>query len=121
MIRAEVSYTLGGRRSSTDSNKISSGEVSPYDNNSPVLTDRLFVQRPDDLSTGSEKLYKVPEQYTLVGHLKSKSRDSSPVSWPEKGKVCTIMQFPPFETAITMALENALFVLEFGIVLASSI
>ncbi|XP_069745883.1 rho GTPase-activating protein 6-like isoform X5 [Narcine bancroftii] len=81
---AEVPYTLGGRHSSTDSNKISSGEVSPYDNNSPVLTDRLLVQRSDDLSPASEKLYKVPEQYALVGHLKSKSRDSSPVSCPEK-------------------------------------
>ncbi|XP_055500873.1 rho GTPase-activating protein 6-like isoform X2 [Leucoraja erinacea] len=97
LIRAEVSYTLGGRHSSTDSNKISSGEVSPYDNNSPVLTDRLFVQRPDDLSTGSEKLYKVPEQYTLVGHLKSKSRDSSPVSWPEKGLYGDIYQSSPLQ------------------------
>ncbi|XP_067848749.1 rho GTPase-activating protein 6 isoform X2 [Heptranchias perlo] len=89
LTRAEVSYSLGGRHSSTDSNKISSGEVSPYDNNSPVLSDRLLVQRPDDLSPGSEKLYKVPEQYALVGHLKSKSRDSSPVSWPEKDKSTT--------------------------------
>ncbi|XP_067896470.1 rho GTPase-activating protein 6 isoform X2 [Heterodontus francisci] len=92
LTRAEVSYSLGGRHSSTDSNKISSGEVSPYDNNSPVLSDRLLVQRPDDLSPGSEKLYKVPEQYALVGHLKSKSGDSSPVSWPEKGSHGDIYQ-----------------------------
>uniref|UniRef100_UPI00398F27AB rho GTPase-activating protein 6 isoform X2 n=1 Tax=Pristiophorus japonicus TaxID=55135 RepID=UPI00398F27AB len=89
LTRAEVSYSLGGRHSSTDSNKISSGEVSPYDNNSPVLSDRLLMQRTDDLSPGSEKLYKVPEQYALVGHLKSKSRDSSPISWPDKDKNST--------------------------------
>ncbi|XP_069745885.1 rho GTPase-activating protein 6-like isoform X6 [Narcine bancroftii] len=94
---AEVPYTLGGRHSSTDSNKISSGEVSPYDNNSPVLTDRLLVQRSDDLSPASEKLYKVPEQYALVGHLKSKSRDSSPVSCPEKGLYDDIYQSSPLQ------------------------
>ncbi|XP_051870787.1 rho GTPase-activating protein 6-like isoform X1 [Pristis pectinata] len=97
LTRTEVSYTLGGRHSSTDSNKMSSGEVSPYDNNSPVLTDRLLVQRPDDLSPGSEKLYKVPEQYALVGHLKSKSRDSSPISWPEKGLYGDIYQSTPLQ------------------------
>ncbi|XP_072440587.1 rho GTPase-activating protein 6 isoform X2 [Chiloscyllium punctatum] len=86
LTRAEVSYSMGGRHSSTDSNKISSGEVSPYDNNSPVLSDRLLTQGPEDVSTGPEKLYKVPEQYALVGHLKSKSGDSSPVSWPDKDK-----------------------------------
>ncbi|XP_007889906.1 rho GTPase-activating protein 6 isoform X2 [Callorhinchus milii] len=85
LTRSEVSYSLGGRHSSTDSNKVSSGEVSPYDNNSPVLSEKLLVQRPGDISPGSEKLFKVPEQYALVGHLKSKSRDSSPVSWPGKG------------------------------------
>uniref|UniRef100_A0A4W3IAQ9 Rho GTPase activating protein 6 n=1 Tax=Callorhinchus milii TaxID=7868 RepID=A0A4W3IAQ9_CALMI len=90
LTRSEVSYSLGGRHSSTDSNKVSSGEVSPYDNNSPVLSEKLLVQRPGDISPGSEKLFKVPEQYALVGHLKSKSRDSSPVSWPGKGKACPI-------------------------------
>ncbi|XP_062906001.1 rho GTPase-activating protein 6-like isoform X1 [Mobula hypostoma] len=97
LTRAEMSYTLGGRHSSTDSNKMSSGEVSPYDNNSPVLTDRLLVQKADDLSPSSDKLYKVPEQYALVGHLKSKSRDSSPVSWPEKGLYGNIYQNSPLQ------------------------
>lgn len=38
--RAEEPYGLRERRSSSDSNKASSGEVSPYDNNSPVLSER---------------------------------------------------------------------------------
>ncbi|XP_041066581.1 rho GTPase-activating protein 6-like isoform X2 [Carcharodon carcharias] len=126
LTRAEVSYSLGGRHSSTDSNKISSGEVSPYDNNSPVLSDRLLMQRPEDLSPGSEKLYKVPEQYALVGHLKSKSGDSSPVSWPEKGsygdiyqssglqqRQCSLSQgnliadWPVVQASSTVSLDNA--------------
>nr|XP_014345281.1 PREDICTED: rho GTPase-activating protein 6 [Latimeria chalumnae] len=78
------SFSLGGRHSSTDSNKLSSGEVSPYDNNSPVLSDRLLLSRHEDISPSCEKLFKVPEQYTLVGHLKSKSRDSSPGPWTGK-------------------------------------
>lgn len=84
----EVSFSMGGRHSSTDSNKASSGDISPYDNNSPVLSERsLLAMQEDRARGGSEKLYKVPEQYTLVGHLpspKSKSRESSP--GPRLGK-----------------------------------
>ncbi|XP_038658485.1 rho GTPase-activating protein 6-like isoform X2 [Scyliorhinus canicula] len=126
LMRAEVSYSLGGRHSSTDSNRISSGEVSPYDNNSPVLSDRLLMQRQDDHSPGSEKLYKVPEQYALVGHLKSKSGDSSPVLCPEKGsygdiyqssglqqRQCSLSQgnltadWPVVQASSTVSLDNA--------------
>ncbi|XP_069896992.1 rho GTPase-activating protein 6 isoform X2 [Dipodomys merriami] len=82
MLPSEVSFSLGGRHSSTDSNKASSGDISPYDNNSPVLSERsLLAMQEDRAPGGSEKLYKVPEQYMLVGHLpspKSKSRESSP-------------------------------------------
>ncbi|XP_038172215.1 rho GTPase-activating protein 6 isoform X2 [Arvicola amphibius] len=89
MLQAEeVSFSMGGRHSSTDSNKASSGDISPYDNNSPVLSERsLLAMQEDRARGGSEKLYKVPEQYTLVGHLpspKSKSRESSP--GPRLGK-----------------------------------
>ncbi|CAO2623999.1 Rho GTPase-activating protein 6 [Lemmus lemmus] len=84
----EVSFSMGGRHSSTDSNKASSGDISPYDNNSPVLSERsLLAMQEDRARGGSEKLYKVPEHYTLVGHLpspKSKSRESSP--GPRLGK-----------------------------------
>ncbi|XP_066562009.1 rho GTPase-activating protein 6 isoform X2 [Amia ocellicauda] len=82
---SEAAFSLGDRHSSTDSNKVSSGEVSPYDNNSPVLSERLSFQRQEDLVPASEKLFKVPEQYTLVGHLKSKSREPIAGQWAGKG------------------------------------
>ncbi|KAI6051850.1 rho GTPase-activating protein 6 isoform X1 [Marmota monax] len=88
ILQSEVSFSMGGRHSSTDSNKASSGDISPYDNNSPVLSERSLLAMQEDRGPGgSEKLYKVPEQYMLVGHLpasKSKSRESSP--GPRLGK-----------------------------------
>nr|XP_003416038.2 rho GTPase-activating protein 6 [Loxodonta africana] len=85
MLQSEVSFAMGGRHSSTDSNKASSGDISPYDNNSPVLSERsLLAMQEDTAPGGSEKLYKVPEQYMLVGHLPSKSRENSP--GPRLGK-----------------------------------
>ncbi|XP_015454829.1 rho GTPase-activating protein 6 isoform X2 [Pteropus alecto] len=86
MLRSEVSFSVGGRHSSTDSNKASSGDLSPYDNNSPVLSERsLLAMQEEAARGGSEKLYKGPEQYMLVGHLPSlKSRESSP--GPRLGK-----------------------------------
>ncbi|VFV33656.1 rho gtpase-activating protein [Lynx pardinus] len=86
MLRSEVSFSVGGRHSSTDSNKASSGDLSPYDNNSPVLSERSLLAMQDDAAPGgSEKLYKGPEQYVLVSHLpSSKSRESSP--GPRLGK-----------------------------------
>ncbi|XP_008046944.1 rho GTPase-activating protein 6 isoform X2 [Carlito syrichta] len=86
MMPSEVSFSVGGRHSSTDSNKASSGDISPYDNNSPVLSERSLLAMQEDVAPGgSEKLYKVPGQYMLVGHLpSSKSRESSP--GPRLGK-----------------------------------
>ncbi|KAM5289901.1 rho GTPase-activating protein 6 isoform 1-T1 [Glossophaga mutica] len=86
MLQSEVSFSMGGRHSSTDSNKASSGDLSPYDNNSPVLSERSLLAMQENMAPeGSEKLYKGPEQYTLVGHLPSlKSRESSP--GPRLGK-----------------------------------
>eukprot|EP00069_Balaena_mysticetus_P005150 bmy_00890T0 len=86
MLRSEVSFSVGGRHSSTDSNKASSGDLSPYDNNSPVLSERSLLAMQEDVAPGgSEKLYKGPEQYVRVGHLpSSKSRESSP--GPRLGK-----------------------------------
>ncbi|XP_011217815.1 rho GTPase-activating protein 6 isoform X3 [Ailuropoda melanoleuca] len=86
MLRSEVSFSVGGRHSSTDSNKASSGDLSPYDNNSPVLSERsLLAMQEDAAPGGSEKLYKGPERYVLVSHLpSSESRESSP--GPRLGK-----------------------------------
>ncbi|OBS67332.1 hypothetical protein A6R68_04129 [Neotoma lepida] len=67
MLQSEVSFSMGGRHSSTDSNKASSGDISPYDNNSPVLSERsLLAMQEDRARGGSEKLYKVPEQYKVA-------------------------------------------------------
>ncbi|KAM4699050.1 rho GTPase-activating protein 6 [Discoglossus pictus] len=75
LMRSERSFSIEGRHSSTDSNKASSGDVSPYDNNSPVLSERSTMARQEDVIP--EKSYKAPEHQTLVGHLLSKTRESS--------------------------------------------
>ncbi|NXW13294.1 RHG06 protein, partial [Circaetus pectoralis] len=80
MLRSEGSYSTGGRHSSTDSNKASSGDVSPYDNNSPVLSERSPIATQEEVARSPEKLYKVPEQYTLVGHLQPKTKENSSAS-----------------------------------------
>ncbi|MEQ2173935.1 hypothetical protein GOODEAATRI_002762, partial [Goodea atripinnis] len=54
----EEPFSLSERRSSSDSNKVSSGEVSPYDNNSPVLSER----RGEPGSPASEQQFPVVEQ-----------------------------------------------------------
>ncbi|XP_015219445.2 rho GTPase-activating protein 6 isoform X2 [Lepisosteus oculatus] len=93
LMRSGATFSLAERHSSTDSNKISSGEVSPYDNNSPVLSERLLFQPHEDVSPGSEKLFRVPEQYTLVGHLKSKSRELALGQWAGKGSHGNVCEF----------------------------
>ncbi|KAM4904797.1 rho GTPase-activating protein 6 isoform 2-T2 [Sylvia borin] len=80
MLRSEGSYSTGERHSSTDSNKASSGDVSPYDNNSPVLSERSLVAMQEEVACRPDKLYKVPEQYTLVGHLQTKPKENSSAS-----------------------------------------
>ncbi|KAG5833192.1 hypothetical protein ANANG_G00273270 [Anguilla anguilla] len=75
---------LGERHSSSDSNKASSGEVSPYDNNSPVLSDRLPQPHQGEGSPRVDRLFRVPEQYTLVGHVKGRTKDSPPAQWTGK-------------------------------------
>nr|XP_012425085.3 rho GTPase-activating protein 6 isoform X1 [Taeniopygia guttata] len=84
MLRSEGSYSTGERHSSTDSNKASSGDVSPYDNNSPVLSERSLVAMSEEVAHSPDKLYKVPEQYTLVGHLQTKPKENSSASQAEK-------------------------------------
>lgn len=88
MLRSEGSYSTGGRHSSTDSNKASSGDVSPYDNNSPVLSERSLVAMQEEVARSPDKLYKVPEQYALVGHLQPKTKENSSASQAGKGRVC---------------------------------
>lgn len=84
LLQTEEPFTLSERRSSSDSNKASSGEVSPYDNNSPVLSER----RGDPGSPGSsEQLFRVPEQYTLVGQVAGWSREPGADPWGTKDSI----------------------------------
>ncbi|XP_053311031.1 rho GTPase-activating protein 6 isoform X2 [Spea bombifrons] len=83
LLRSERSFSIEGRLSSTDSNKASSGDVSPYDNNSPVLSERSAMARQEDLAN-SEKLLKASEHHTLVDHLLSKTRESNVPQWCTK-------------------------------------
>ncbi|XP_044200640.1 rho GTPase-activating protein 6-like isoform X1 [Thunnus albacares] len=83
MLQSEEPFTLSERRSSSDSNKVSSGEVSPYDNNSPVLSER----RGEPESLGSEQLFRVPEQYTLVGQVAGWSREPGADTWAAKDSI----------------------------------
>ncbi|XP_061483083.1 rho GTPase-activating protein 6 isoform X2 [Rhineura floridana] len=81
MLQTEGSFSMEGRHSSIDSNRASSGDISPYDNNSPVLSERSLLTMQEDMSFNSEKLFKVPEQFTLVSGLHPKSRENSLGSW----------------------------------------
>ncbi|XP_040888471.1 rho GTPase-activating protein 6-like isoform X3 [Toxotes jaculatrix] len=84
LLQSEEPFTLSERRSSSDSNKASSGEVSPYDNNSPVLSER----RGEPESPGSEQLFRVPEQYTLVGQVSGWGREPGAAdTWGTKDTV----------------------------------
>ncbi|XP_071383714.1 rho GTPase-activating protein 6-like [Centroberyx affinis] len=80
LLQSEEPFTLSERRSSSDSNKVSSGEVSPYDNNSPILSER----RGEPGSPGSEPLFRVPEQYTLVGQVAGRGREPGANAWAAK-------------------------------------
>lgn len=55
LIRPEEHLCLTGRCLSSDSIKASSGEVSPYDNNSPVFSNHLMCQFPGDSGSLSSK------------------------------------------------------------------
>ncbi|XP_042313691.1 rho GTPase-activating protein 6 isoform X2 [Sceloporus undulatus] len=80
-LQSEGSFSMEGRHSSIDSNRASSGDISPYDNNSPVLSERSLLAMQEDMSLSSEKLFKVPEQCTMISNFQPKSRENSLGSW----------------------------------------
>ncbi|XP_040280924.1 rho GTPase-activating protein 6 isoform X2 [Bufo bufo] len=84
LLRSEGSFSLEGRHSSTDSNKASSGDVSPYDNNSPVLSDRSATARQEN---SSEKILKAADHHTLVSHLFSQTKENASAPWCSKDTV----------------------------------
>lgn len=94
LLNSEASLSLSECRSSSDSNKASSGEVSPYDNNSPVLSERRGgdLAKENEVHSGrvlsTERLFCVPEQYSLVGQVTGRSRDTVSNIWsPTKGEI----------------------------------
>ncbi|XP_038576544.1 rho GTPase-activating protein 6-like isoform X2 [Micropterus salmoides] len=82
-LRAEKS-SLTERRLSNDSIKASSGEVSPYDNNSPVLSDQLLCKYPEDSSPFSDMTPRHSGQYKLSGYSKDGSGSTSPTPSMDK-------------------------------------
>uniref|UniRef100_H3DAN2 Rho GTPase activating protein 6 n=1 Tax=Tetraodon nigroviridis TaxID=99883 RepID=H3DAN2_TETNG len=77
LLQTEEPFNLSECRSSSDSNKPSSGEVSPYDNNSPVMSER----RAEPGSPDGEQPFHVPGQYSLVGQVAGWNRESGAESW----------------------------------------
>lgn len=71
---------LNERRLSSNSTKVSSGEVSPYDNNSPVLSDGLTY--PEDSDPFS---HSVPTLSFTVQSTEGSSRNSPTLS-TDKGE-----------------------------------
>ncbi|XP_076838562.1 rho GTPase-activating protein 6-like isoform X2 [Brachyhypopomus gauderio] len=83
LLNSDASFSLSERRSSSDS-KVSSGELSPYDNNSPVLSERRGGGGGDGSSGGTsvtERLFHVPEQYTLVGQVSGHTKNTVSNLW----------------------------------------
>ncbi|XP_028991655.1 rho GTPase-activating protein 6-like isoform X2 [Betta splendens] len=78
LLRCEDSFTLTGRCMSNDSFKASSGEVSPYDNNSPVLSDQLLCKYGEDSSPLSDSVSRLCEQCKLSDGSKDRSENTSP-------------------------------------------
>ncbi|XP_062865479.1 rho GTPase-activating protein 6 isoform X2 [Trichomycterus rosablanca] len=85
LLNSEASFSMSECRSSSDSNKASSGEVSPYDNNSPVLSERRVGDTGKDneveCGRGTERLFCVPEQNSLVRQVTGRSRDIVSNPW----------------------------------------
>lgn len=92
LLQTEEPYTLSERRSSSDSNKASSGEVSPYDNNSPVLSER----RGEPGSPGGEQIFRMPGQYGLPGQVPGWSKEPGADTWGAKGEAVPLSSFFSF-------------------------
>uniref|UniRef100_A0A8C4P0E2 Rho GTPase activating protein 6 n=1 Tax=Dicentrarchus labrax TaxID=13489 RepID=A0A8C4P0E2_DICLA len=84
LLRAEEAF-LTERCLSNDSIKASSGEVSPYDNNSPVLSDPLLFKYPAGSSPLSDRIPGLSGQYKLSGRSKDGSSSTSPTLSTDKG------------------------------------
>ncbi|XP_056145802.1 rho GTPase-activating protein 6 [Lampris incognitus] len=83
-LRTEESFSMSERHSSSDSNKASSGEVSPYDNNSPLLPERLLCTCQGGVSPFSDCLFTFPRQRTASGRPRHAPASTGPT--PSAGK-----------------------------------
>lgn len=77
LLKASESFSLTERCLSNDSMKASTGEVSPYDNNSPVLSDGPLCEYSGDSSPFSDR---IPRQHKLSGR-------TSPTLSADKGEL----------------------------------
>ncbi|KAM9343032.1 rho GTPase-activating protein 6 isoform 2-T2 [Pholidichthys leucotaenia] len=77
-LRQEESFPRTERRLSNDSLKASSGEVSPYDNNSPILSDRLLHKYPKGHSSFTDGASRHSGHDKLSDHSKEGSGSTSP-------------------------------------------
>nr|XP_023673264.1 rho GTPase-activating protein 6-like isoform X2 [Paramormyrops kingsleyae] len=79
LLRSDDHCSLDESHFSSDSNKASSGDISPYDNNSPVLADRSAPQ-----DRGGEPCH-VPERSVLMPHVKGWSKEHWSAQGDAKG------------------------------------
>ncbi|XP_034416732.1 rho GTPase-activating protein 6-like [Cyclopterus lumpus] len=84
LLRGGDSFSLTERYISNESIKASSGEVSPYDNNSPVLSDRLLCKYPEDSGPLSDGSPRLSGQYQISGLSKDGSGCTSPTLSTDK-------------------------------------
>ncbi|XP_034741530.1 rho GTPase-activating protein 6-like isoform X2 [Etheostoma cragini] len=84
LLRAGESFSLPKRCFFNDSIKVSSGEVTPYDNNSPVLSGGLLCNFPADSSSLSDRVPRPSGQYKLSGHCQDGSGSTSPTLSTDK-------------------------------------
>uniref|UniRef100_A0A672JQ59 Rho GTPase activating protein 6 n=1 Tax=Salarias fasciatus TaxID=181472 RepID=A0A672JQ59_SALFA len=90
LIKQEEAFSLPQRCSSNESLKASSGEVSPYDNNSPVLSNPLLCQYTEDNSLFSDRHPRFSENYKVRSRSKDGSGSTSPTLSTDKGKLTSV-------------------------------
>ncbi|XP_071331510.1 rho GTPase-activating protein 6-like isoform X3 [Trachinotus anak] len=78
LLRGDESFSLTERCLSSDSIKESSGELSPYDNNSPVLSDGPLWKYPEDSSSLPNRVPRLSGQYKHSCYSKDGSGSTSP-------------------------------------------
>ncbi len=86
LLKREESLSLTERCLSSDSIKESSGEVSPYENNSPVLSDGLLCKFPEDSSSLFVRTSRLSRR-KLSKHSKDGSGSTSPALSTDKGEL----------------------------------